>query len=227
MADTDSKFHNGHRERLRQKFLDDKLAEYEKLELMLGYVVPRRDMRPLAHALLKKFGSLGCVLTAPFDELIAFPGIGRNIAIFLNLVHQIMLDGYRCALGNAPIFHDINVLKNYCKWSLAGKDVEEFHVLYMDTDYRLIKDEVHSVGTFNMTEVYVREIVKHALKLNAPVIALIHNHPASDKGFSQQDISTTETLQKLCDDLDIKLYDHLLVSKYSMYSGRDYGFIHG
>ena len=87
MATSDSNFYNGHRERLRQKFLDDKLAEYEKLELMLGYVVPRRDMRPLAHALIKKFGSIGQVLTASYQDLTSFPGVGKNIAIFLKLVH--------------------------------------------------------------------------------------------------------------------------------------------
>lgn len=226
MADKDSKFHNGHRERLRQKFLDDKLAEYEKLELMLGYVVLRRDVRPLAHALINKFGSLGQVLTASFDELIAFPGVGRNIAIFLKLVHQIVLDGYRTHMDIRPIFHDINILKNYCKWALANKDVEEFHVLYLDSEYHLIQDETHSVGTFNSASVYVREIVKHALKLNSTIIVLVHNHPTTDCTFSQTDIASTEEISKIFNSLDITLYDHILVSKYSVYSARDYGFIH-
>lgn len=226
MAESDSMFYCGHRERLRQKFLDSNLAEYEKLELMLAYVVPRRDVRPLAHALLKKFGSIGQVLTAPLDDLLAFPGVGRNIAIFLKLMHQIVLDGYKSTMDSQPIFHDINVLKNYCKWSLANKPVEEFHVLYLDMEYRLLKDEVHSSGTFNSASIYVREIVKHALKLNATGIVLIHNHPTTDQTFSVTDIHTTEEMKALFDSLDIKLYDHLLVSKCSIYSARDIGFLH-
>ncbi len=226
MAEQDSNFHCGHRERLRQKFLDDKLAEYEKLELMLGSVVPRRDVRPLAHALLKKFGSIGQVLTAPMDDLLAFPGVGRNIAIFLKLVHQIVLDGYRNSMDSRPIFHDINILKNYCRWSLANKQVEEFHVLYLDSEYHLLQDETHSSGTFDSASIYVREIVKHALKLNATGVVLVHNHPTTDQTFSSADVRSTEELKTLFESLDIKLYDHLLVSKSSIYSARDIGFLH-
>ncbi len=225
MATSDSNFYSGHRERLRQKFLDSKLAEYERLELLLGYVVPRRDVRPLAHALIKKFGSIGQVLTASFEDLIAFPGVGRNIAIFLKLVHQIVLDGYKSTMDSRPIFHDINVLKNYCKWALASKQVEEFHVLYLDPDFRLLQDETHSQGTFNESSVYVREIVKHALSLNATGIILVHNHPSTDRTFSSVDIETTEEIKRLLKGLDIILYDHLLVSKNSIYSARDIGFL--
>ncbi len=218
-------FRCGHRERLRQKFLDGNLADYEKLELMLGYVVPRRDMRPLAHALIKRFGSLARVISAPMDELLLVPGVGRNIAIFLKLVHDMVLIGYRDAMGNCPIFYDINLLKNYCKWAYADKPVEEIHVLYLDGDYRLLQDELHNSGTCNAASLYVREIVRHALKLNSTGVVLVHNHPASDSTFSSQDIDTTAEVKKLFDGLGIKLYDHLLVSKHSIYSARDVGLL--
>ena len=226
MIAKDTNFHNGHRERLRQKFLDDKLAEYEKLELMLGYVVPRRDVRPLAHALIKKFGSLGQVLTASYNDLISFPGVGRNIAIFLKLVHQIILEGYKSMMDAKPIFHNIDVLKNYCRWSLAGKQVEEFHVLYLDSEYHLLQDETHSVGTYNSSNIYVREIVRHALELNSTILILVHNHPISDKTFSQEDVKSTEEMKALFDGLGIILYDHILISKHSIYSARISGFLH-
>ncbi len=208
---------------MRQKFLDDKLVEYEKLELMLGYIVPRRDVRPLAHGLIKKFGSIGQVLSAPFAELIAFPGVGRNIAIFIKLMYEIILDGYRNELGDRPIFHDINVLKNYCKWLLASKPVEEFHILYLDSDYRLINDETHSTGSFDYANLVPRDIVKNALKFNATSVILMHNHPNTDNGFSQADMDTTEAIQKLLQTIDVQLYDHILVSKYSIYSARNLG----
>ena len=226
MVDKNSAFHVGHRDRLRQKFLDGKLVEYEQLELMLGYIVPRRDVRPLARGLIDRFGSVGRVLTAEYEDLIAFPGVGRNIAIFLKLVHQIVLDGYRDVMGNTPIFHDINVLYNYCKWKLANKDVEEFHVLYLDSEYHLVKDEQHSVGTFNSSFIYVREIVKHALDLNSTAVVLVHNHPNSDSPFSKTDVCSTEEMKILFSQLGIKLYDHILISKFSIYSARNIGFLH-
>lgn len=226
MATTDSKFYNGHRERLRKKFLDDKLAEYEKLEMMLGYVVPRRDVRPLAHALLQHFGSLSQVLAADYKDLIAFPGVGRNIAIFFKLINEIMVDGYKNTITAQSIFHDYNALQNYCKYKLANKSVEEFHVLYLDAELRLIQDEKHSVGTFDSSTVYIREIVKHALELNATNIAFVHNHPANDNGFSNQDIETTEYIQKLLNGLDIKLVDHFVIGPHTMTSARSNGLIH-
>ncbi len=227
MPENDSKFYLGHRDRLRQKFLDGKLVDYEKLELLLGYAIPRRDTRPLAHALIKHFGSLPQVLTAQIDDLLAFPGIGRNTAIFLKLVQNIVLSGYRAAMDTRPIFHDIKFVQDYCRWTFANKLVEEFHVLYLDSDFRLLQDELHSTGTVNTTGVYVREIIKTALKLNATSLVLVHNHPASDNSFSNDDIKSTEEIEKIFNDLDISLLDHLLVTKHTIYSGRDLGIVRG
>lgn len=226
MTEKDSKFYSGHRERLRQKFLEGKLADYEKLELMLGYAVPRRDVRPLAHALMDKFGSISQVLSAPIQDLMVVPGVGRNIAICLKLIHQLIIDGYKTVLDVKPIFHNLEILHNYCRWSLASKPVEEFHVLYMDSEYRLLEDETHSSGTYNASSVYVREIIKHALFINAVVIALVHNHPTTDQSFSTADIKCTEELNAVFKSMDIKLYDHILVSKFSLYSARTNGLLH-
>ena len=226
MATLDSQFRNGHRERLRQKFLDNKLAEYEKLELMLSYVVPRRDMRPLAHAMLEHFGSLSNILTAQYNDLIAFPGVGRNIAIFIKLIHDIILTGYRNELVERPIFHNDTELRNYCMWMLANKNIEEFHVLYMDDDLRLLQDEVHSVGTIDASSIYTREIVKHALELNATNILLVHNHPNDIGNFSAPDIDATEDLYNTLKPLGINVRDHLLVTKNMVSSAKDLTLFH-
>jgi len=227
LSEPDSKFYSGHRDRLRQKFLDGKLVDYEKLELLLGYAIPRRDTRPLAHALIKRFGSLPQVLTAQIDDLLAFPGIGHNTAVFLKLVQDIVLSGYRATMDTRPIFHDIKFMLDYCWWTFANKPVEEFHVLYLDSDFRLLQDQLHSSGTYNTTGVYVREIIKTALKLNATSVVLVHNHPASDNSFSNDDIEVTEEIEKIFNDLDISLFDHFLVTKHMIYSGRDCGIVHG
>lgn len=226
MAESDARFHLGHRERLRKKFLDGKLADYEQLELLLGYAMPRRDVRPLAHALIKHFGSVDQVLSASFNELTAIAGVGRSVAILLKVVHEIILAGYRDQLTFKPIFHNATVLENYCRWSLANKNVEEFHVLYLDSEYRLLHDELHSSGTYNASSVYAREIAKNALMLNACSVVLVHNHPTTDNSFSQEDIKCTEELETMFRNLDIHLYDHILISKFSVYSARAYGFLH-
>lgn len=226
MANADPKFYSGHRERLRQKFLGNKLAEYEKLEMLLGYAVPRRDVRPLAHALLRHFGSLPQVLGASYENLIAFPGVGPGIAIFLKLVNDIIMCGYRDMLATRPVFHKIENLYNYCKWNLANKTVEEFHVLYLDDKFRLIQDQTHSVGTVDSSSVYVREIVKRALELNAKSVVLVHNHPVSNDGFSTMDMDATAEVQRMLKNVGVTVFDHLLVDKFTVSSARGLGYMH-
>lgn len=217
----DLNFHLGHRERLRQKFLDNKLTDYEKLELLLSFVIPRRDVRPLARGLLVKFGSISQVLTAPIEKLTEHKGIGKNTAIFIKLVHSIMVSGYKAHLDETPAFHDEKVLSNYCKLLLAGKNVEEFHVLYFDARMHLLADDLHSVGTIDWAAVYPREIVKRALDVNARYVLLLHNHPTPNTSFSSDDIKLTTQVQDVLTSLDIELYDHYVVSGGIVYSARN------
>lgn len=211
MTDKNENFYAGHRDRLREKFLSNQLADYEKLELLLGYAIPRRDVRPLARGLIKHFGGVYQVLSASVDDLVAFDGIGRNTAVFLKLVQQMMQINYKSQLQESPIFHDEKVLHNYCRVVLSGKQVEELHILYLDNNLRLIADEMHSSGTVDTSAVYPREIARRALKLNARSIVMLHNHPTSTNSFSQDDVNVTIQVQTVLATLDIKLYDHVLV----------------
>ena len=220
MTDNNTNFQAGHRQRLRQKFLDGNLAEYELLELLLSFVIPRRDVRILARGLIQKFGGLHHIFTAPVDELIKYPGIGQNCAVFLKAVQQAMLCAYKSNLTESPIFHDNATLTNYCRMLLAGKTVEEFHVLYLDKEMRLIKDEQHSVGSVAQSAVYPREIVKQALALNARNIVLLHNHPTPQTSFSDADVKVTQLLKNILEPIDIKLHDHYVISDGILYSAR-------
>lgn len=219
----DLKFHNGHRERLRQKFLDDKLADYELLELLLSFVIPRRDVRPLARGLMQQFGGLYSILTAPIDRLTEYTGIGRNTAIFIKAVHKIMTAGYKSELdgGNTKVFHNDKILINYCTLSMMGKDKEEIHVLYLDSDRRLLADDLHSVGTVDWVAVYPREILKRALGLNAKSIVLLHNHPTPNTTFSTDDIELTQQVAALLANVGIEVLDHYVVSGGIVYSARN------
>lgn len=212
---------SGHRARLREKFLAGQLAEYEILELLLTYAIPRRDVRVLARQLYKKYGSIQKLLVTPIENLTQNEGIKENTATFLKLIHKITELEYKKVLDSNPIFYDYGKLENYCRTLLSGKALEEFHVFYLDGQYKLISDELHSSGTIDWAAVYIREIAKKALLLNASSIVLLHNHPSSYTTFSSQDIQITQELANMLDKLDIGLYDHLLVSGDVVYSARN------
>lgn len=211
----------GHRARLRKKFLDGQLAEYEILELLLTYAIPRRDVRTLSRQLYKKYGCIHNLLAAPTESLLENEGIKENTATFFKVIHKLMQMEYKNVLDSEPIFYNYEKLENYCKSILSGKAVEEFHVFYLDAQLRLVKDELHSSGTIDWAAVYVREIVKHALDFNARSIVLLHNHPSAYTSFSSQDIQITQELESALKKLDISIYDHLLVSGNVIYSARN------
>ena len=211
----------GHRARLRKKFLDGQLAEYEIVELLLTYAIPRRDVRALSRQLFKKYGTIHHLLAAPIESLMENDGVKENTATFFKVIHKLMELEYKSVLDEAPIFHNHEKLENYCKILLSGKSIEEFHILYLDSQYKLIKDELHSSGTIDWAAVYIREIVKKALDLNAHSIVMLHNHPSAFTSFSSQDILITEELENALEKLGISLYDHLLVSGDVVYSARN------
>lgn len=223
MADkkVDLSLRSGHRERLRQNFLDDKLANYELLELLLSYAIPRRDVKPLAKTLLAKFGGIFPILSAPVDELCRVPGIGQNTAIFLKVIQKIFLVGYRMDSANTTIFHTPEQFNNYCKLLLGGKGVEEMHILYIDADRRLLEDELHSHGTIDCTSIYDREIIGRAMTLGAKFVILVHNHPKAQTSFSQEDVQITHELKNKLAAIGVILHDHCVVSGGILYSMRD------
>lgn len=221
MAGVDENFHAGHRERLRKKFLDGKLTDYEQLELALINVVQRRDVRKIARALMERFGSIYQILTASIEDLVSVPGMGMSSAICIKNMREIMLAGFRGYFAKNALYCDFEQLKNYCRLNIGGKKVEEVHVLYMDSQHFLLADDVHSVGTVNESGIYPREIVKRALKLEARVVALVHNHPVPDTSFSDADIKITLELMTLLNAINITLYDHFVVAGGTIYSARN------
>jgi len=219
--DEKTSLQNGHRARLRQKFLDGQLAEYEILELLLTYAIPRRDVRMLSRQLYKKYNNILNLVSSPVESLMENDGIKEHTAVFFKLIYKLMELSYKHVLDSAPIFHNTEKLIRYCKLLVGGKPIEEFHVFYLDAQFKLIKDETHSSGTIDWAAVYVREIVKRALDLNARSVVLLHNHPSGYSSFSTQDIDITKELAIALDKVGIGLYDHLLVSGDVIYSARN------
>ncbi|MDR1338129.1 MAG: DNA repair protein RadC [Rickettsiales bacterium] len=210
-----------HKRRLLEKFLESKLLDYEILELMLTYATRDDDTEFLADKLIKTFGGVHGLLTAPLEELESTGALARETAIFIKAIYEIILLDYKNYLEQAPIFNDTKVLKNYCQLSLSGKTEEEFHVMYIDADNRLMSKELHSKGTVDHTTVYPREILKRAININAAAVVLVHNHTNVSASFSTEDINATIRIMDMLRVVNILVCDHLLVAGGMVYSARE------
>ncbi|MBL8570871.1 MAG: DNA repair protein RadC [Phreatobacter sp.] len=208
-------FH-GHRERLRARFRDagaDTLADYELLELVLFRAVPRRDVKPLAKALLKRFGSFAEVVAAPELRLAEVDGVSAGIVAELKLVHATAIRIGRTKVLQRPVLSSWSTLIDYCRTAMAYAEREQFRLLYLDKKNVLIADEVQGEGTVDHTPVYPREVVKRALELSATAIILVHNHPSGDPTPSHADIVMTKQIIDIAGPLGIAVHDHIIVGR--------------
>ena len=225
MPKPDELFHAGHRERLKKKFLDGKLVEYEKLELLLGYAIPRRDVRPLARKLIQHFGNVYYVLNANIDDLVAVDGVGRSTAVLIKLVHNLICISHEKKLKEGSMYMQHDTLIEYCRMKMTELKSEEFHVLYLDANFCLQRHEVHSQGSAESSNVYIEKIMEYALKNNIKSVVLLHNHPCTNNTFSSTDIEITTRLEYLLNMCNIQLYDHFVVSGGIVHSVRNEQFL--
>jgi DNA repair protein RadC len=206
----------GHRERLKARFREAgaaALADYELLELLLFHAMPRRDTKPIAKALLARFGSFSEVLAAPEPLLLEVAGVGESAATYLKLVLAAVQRFGRDAMRTRPLLGSGAAVVDYCRTVMAYEPVEQFRILFLDKRNALIADEVQQVGTVDHTPVYPREIVKRALELSATAIILAHNHPSGDPTPSRADIQMTRTIVEIAKPLGITVHDHIVVGK--------------
>lgn len=220
--------HAGHRDRLRQRFVEgglNAMQDYELLELSLFYAIPRRDVKPLAKTLLKEFGSLKEVFGADLRDLQKVKGISENTAIFIKSVDAIMRKSLQGDIRAKPILSSWQSLVDYCYVSMAHEKKELFRVLFLNRRNQLISDEVMQSGTVDHTPVYPREIVKRALELGATAIILVHNHPSDDLTPSDSDILMTAEIIRAAAALDIVVHDHLIIGKSGHSSLKSMGLL--
>lgn len=214
----DPLFHAGHRQRIADKVIHRKATEYELLEYWLNSAVPRRDMRPLSRELMKIFGSYSQVITAPRERLMEIKGVGPKIIERLEAVRQSSEIDCRQRLESQAVYINPIALANYCKSQVCSKPVEEFHVMYLDKEHRLIADDTHTYGSVDYATVYPREILRRALHLNAVYVCIYHNHPRETGHFSQDDINCTKEIIKKLSREDIVFYDHYLIAGTTVHS---------
>jgi DNA repair protein RadC len=189
------------------------MPDYEILELVLTTILPRRDVKPLAKALMAKFGGFADAIGAPIEQLIAVEGIKEATAIQLKVIEAAALRLSKTRLLNRPVLSSWNALLDYCAAAMARAPQEEFRVLFLDRKNVLIADEVQSRGTVDHTPVYPREIVRRALELSASALILVHNHPSGDPTPSRADIEMTNEIVQAAKALRIAVHDHLVVGR--------------
>jgi DNA repair protein RadC len=218
----------GHRERLRQRLLSagpDALNDQDLLELILFLALPRRDTKPIAKALLARFGSFANAIAAPVADLQAVEHMKSAGPAMLKAVQAAALRLARAEVVGQPVLNNWDRLMAYLNAAMARERVEQFRVLFLDTRNRLLADEAQARGTVNHTPVYPREVVRRALELQATALILVHNHPSGDPNPSRDDIDMTQAVKQAARSLGIVLHDHVIVGNGAWLSFRQQGLL--
>lgn len=226
---------SGHRERLRDRARQSAfqgLPDYELLELFLFRSIPQRDVKPLAKALLAKFGSMGALLAAKEEDLRTVVAtdqrgrlmrVGPEVALDLMALREIGLRVSGEAVMGRTVISSWTALLAYVRQRLAHEAREQFRVLYLDTKNQLIADELSNQGTVDQAPVYPREVIRRALELSAKAVILVHNHPSGDPSPSRADIDMTKQVVEAGKPLQIAVHDHLIVGREGVVSLRAKG----
>ena len=220
--------HNGHRERLRERYLRaglDAFSMHETLELLLTYAIPRRDVKPIAYALKNRFGSLHGVLQASVEELTQVDGVGESSAILISMIAPLFRAYRRSIAEETPEIKNGYQAVRYCEALLEGERYEKFYVIALDARMRLIHTALISTGDVTEVRVYARHVLSALTQCNAVGAVIAHNHPSGSAQPSREDISLTNAIAQLLDGVGIKLYDHIIVSAEETFSFHRGGLI--
>ena len=225
---SDLPHHLGHRDRLKARFERAGIAglqDYEVLELLLFYALPRKDVKPLAKDLMARFGSLKGVLDVDHPALKAIPGIGRHAALFFRLVRDLGSLYLQQRAEEKEQISSTKELIDYCLSSMGGLKDEHFAVIYLNARNKIIKVETIQEGIVNQAVVYPRKVLEKALTHKASAIILVHNHPSGHVRPSDADIRLTRVLQDTARVMDIVVHDHLIVGENRFFSFREEGIL--
>lgn len=217
----------GHRERLKKRFLNhpESLQDYELIELLLFYAIPRKDVRSLAKSLLKEAGNVRNLL-AHIPTLVSSPDspikVTSNTAVLLRLVPEIAKHLLKAELHGKPIISSWMQLLDYCFLTLSAEKYEKMLVMYLNTKNCIIKEEVIAEGNLDAVGTDLSYLIRRAIECGAASLLLAHNHPSGHLQPSKADIDVTKKLEKMARVLNLHVYDHLLVSHKGVYSFREH-----
>ena len=225
----------GHRERVRKKFLENGfngLEDYEVLELLLFYVIPRKDTKAIAKELIKKFKTLANVLKADTLELKTINGLGDVAITFLKMMGALPEKIYKDKLKNQKLIKDDKnkitdkeVLLSFLRNKIGYEDVEKFYVIYLSSSNEVIAFEESSSGTLDRSSIYPREIYKRVIMENAKSIIIAHNHPSGNTCPSKCDIDITNEIAKGLKNFGALLLEHIIITRDSYFSFLEEGLI--
>lgn len=219
--------YEGHRSRLRQRFEKSGFQGfhgYEILELLLTYAIPRKDTKPVAKELIKKFKTIQKILDAPLDKLKEVDGMGENTALFLKILRETISEYFKGLSIEKKIFKTLDELVDYLKAVIGGKQNEIVHVLYLNSKNELLHSEDLGEGTVSEAVAFPRRIVEGALKHNATSVILAHNHPGGLSEPSDNDNMLTEAVKKALMTVNVSLQEHVIISDDGLYSYRKSGY---
>ena len=218
---------SGHRARLRERlFADaDGLLDHELVEYLLAVAIPRRDTKPLAKALLKEFGGIAGLLTAPPEAIAQVKGMGDTSIAAIKVAHAAALRLLRAEVAAKPVLANWQALLDYLRADMAHHGNERVRVLHLNTRNMLIRDELMSEGSIDEAPVYVREVIRRAMELKSAAIILVHNHPSGDPAPSRADIDLTRSVIEAGKKLGIAVHDHIIVGTKGFTSLRGQGLI--
>ncbi len=225
---SDTPHYKDHRQRLKKKFSEsgvDAFHDYEVLELLLSYAIPRKDVKPLAKELISTFGSLKGIMDAEKDSLEKVKGIGAHTAILIKLIKEMGILYLKEKAKEKPQITCTSELLNYCKTYMGGLKDERFCVIYLDAQNRMTDIETIQEGIVNQAVVYPRKVLENALKKKASAVILVHNHPSGHVKPSDADIRLTKTIQETAKILDIIVHDHIIIGENRFFSFREEGLI--
>lgn len=218
----------GHRKRLKKRFMSaglDAFSDHEALELLLTYVIPRGDTKPMAWELVKRFKSFSRAVDAKPGELEEIKGLGPESAVFFSLIRAVMKRYFLETLKTKDIIKRPEDVARYCRASLEGEGDENFEVLFLTARNSLIAAERLSTGTIDRTAVYPRKIIETALKNRAAGLIFVHNHPSGEVSPSQEDERLTKELASAAHSVGITVHDHIIVGKGGHFSFRANGML--
>ncbi len=218
--------HEGHRSRLRARYAKGgmpALADYEFVELLLSFIIPRVDVKPIAKELLKKFANLRGIIDARAEDLVKIKGVGENSALALRALHDLVCAYHLNELEAAGTkIGTISKLINYFKAKIGSEPTEVLELACFDAKLKIIPGGSVRVceGSVNSASVDIRKIIEIAIKMGASSIAISHNHPSGDPTPSLEDIRLTRRLSESCKPIGINLIEHIIVGKKACFSFR-------
>lgn len=222
--------HDGHRDRMREKFIKDGIdafLDHEILEFLLFGVFANGNQNPLGHALIKKFGTLKNVFSASIDELVKVDGIGKNSAVFIKFISQLSNRISRSAVDGNALLATEEETGRYCMSLLKGLSEERFIIICVDSERRVLSWHEISKGVTSATVVEIRKIVEIAMAKDASGIILAHNHPGDNTNPSVADMSVTNRVIRVLEELNIAVIDHIICNDETFTSMEQRGLMSG